>query len=67
MSEPIDCRCRNCRCPSGTRNPDGLCRRCGSGQCIGEPRQPEWIKRATTKDETYAGWAPGELVEVFGR
>lgn len=49
MSEPRDCRCPNCHCPTGTRNPDGLCRSCGSGACKGERKQavwePEWIHR----------------------
>lgn len=50
MSEPKDCRCPNCHCPTGTRNPDGLCRRCANGECLGERKQvvwePEWIHRA---------------------
>jgi ABC-type phosphonate transport system ATPase subunit len=67
MSEPRDCRCPRCHCPSGTRNPDGLCRRCSDGACIGERRIAEWVRRGTAKDETYADWLPGELAEAFGR
>ena len=38
MSEPRDCVCTNCHCPQGTRNPDGLCRKCANGECVGDPK-----------------------------
>jgi len=58
MSEPTDCRCSNCHCWIGTRNPDGICQACANGQCQGEPRfaphpvshQPAWVRRAWAHD-----------------
>jgi hypothetical protein len=53
-------------CPTGTRNPDGLCRRCSGGGCRDEDRRPEWMKRASAKDETYADWTETEMRTAWG-
>ena len=38
MSEPRDCSCPVCYCPTGVRKPIVVCYACLAGRHVGEPR-----------------------------